>query len=545
MSAASGGRRRELVLVTLAFVGLAVVFTYPLAFRLGSLSRADNGDGQFAIWNVAWVARALAVDPLNVFDANIFHPNRGTLAYSEANLGAGLVAMPVYWLTGSPYAAYNFVLLFSFVASGVAMYLLLRYLFHDELAAFIAAVAFAFCPYLFGHIPHVQLLMTAGMPLSMLAFHRFADHPTLTRGSLLGLAMAVQTVFCAYYGIFVLLMIGYAALFTAGVRHRLADRGYWTGLGAGAVVALAVIAPLVIPYFTFQRETGFERSLDAAREYAAQLRMYVASNAYAHSWMMRLAGASGELLFPGFFAVIFAGVGVVVARTADRRTREAAVLYGSIGVLALWLSAGPAGGLYGLLYNVVPGFTFLRAPSRMGVIVTFALVVIAAIGASALVARTTPRMRLVFGAVLTSLVVMELLPPIRWTPAPEVAPAYRVLAGLPKGPLLELPVYSHRFRFLRARYMLNSTAHWMPLVVAYSDHVPSSLADSVDDLADFPSHLAFKHVERDGIRYVLIHLAEYTRQREALDARLDAFGNYLRLLHADDRMLLYEVIGSP
>ena len=32
---------------------------------------------------VAWVARTLVVDPINVYDANIFYPHRGTLAYSS------------------------------------------------------------------------------------------------------------------------------------------------------------------------------------------------------------------------------------------------------------------------------------------------------------------------------------------------------------------------------------------------------------------------------------------------------------------------------
>ena len=62
----------------------------------GSVGRVDNGDGQLSIWNVAWVARTLAVDPLHVFDANIFYPHRNTLAYSENNLGAGVLA-PVGW----------------------------------------------------------------------------------------------------------------------------------------------------------------------------------------------------------------------------------------------------------------------------------------------------------------------------------------------------------------------------------------------------------------------------------------------------------------
>jgi hypothetical protein len=89
MSAFARGRLRELASVALGFSALAIACTYPLAFKLSSLGRTDNADGQFAIWNVAWVARTLVVDPLHVFDANIFYPHRWTLAYSEANLGAG------------------------------------------------------------------------------------------------------------------------------------------------------------------------------------------------------------------------------------------------------------------------------------------------------------------------------------------------------------------------------------------------------------------------------------------------------------------------
>jgi hypothetical protein len=150
-------RLSELTLVILGFGLLTVALTWPLAFRLGRMARIDNADGQFSIWNVAWVARALVIDPLHVFDANIFHPHRWTLAYSEANLGAGLLAIPVYWATRNPYAAHNFVLLLSFVLSGAATYYLVRYLVRDRAAAIISAIGFAFCPYVFAHLPHIQL----------------------------------------------------------------------------------------------------------------------------------------------------------------------------------------------------------------------------------------------------------------------------------------------------------------------------------------------------------------------------------------------------
>ena len=82
------GGWHEACAVVIVSAILASVFTYPIAFKLGRVGRVDNGDGQLSIWNVAWVAHALAVDPLRVFDANIFYPHRGTLAYSENNLGA-------------------------------------------------------------------------------------------------------------------------------------------------------------------------------------------------------------------------------------------------------------------------------------------------------------------------------------------------------------------------------------------------------------------------------------------------------------------------
>jgi len=60
----SGGL--ELAAVLAVGAVLTVALTYPLAFGIGSVGRVDNGAGQFSIWNVAWVARTLVVDPLHV-----------------------------------------------------------------------------------------------------------------------------------------------------------------------------------------------------------------------------------------------------------------------------------------------------------------------------------------------------------------------------------------------------------------------------------------------------------------------------------------------
>ena len=226
---------------------LTVALTYPLAFKIGSVGRVDNGDGQFSIWNVAWVARTLVVDPLHVFDANIFYPHRWTLAYSENNLGAGVLAIPAYWITRNPYFAHNFVVLLAFLLTAIGMYYLVRYLTGDRRAAAVSGICFAFCPHVFGHLPHIQALMAAGLPFCMLAFHRLADRPTPGRGVVLGLVMAAQAISSGYYGVFVMLMVGFAALVVAMSRRLWTDRRYWTAIATAAVVSILIVGPFFLP----------------------------------------------------------------------------------------------------------------------------------------------------------------------------------------------------------------------------------------------------------------------------------------------------------
>ena len=178
-------------------------------------------DGLYSIWNVAWVARTAVTHPFSLFDGNIFYPHRNTLAYSEANIVAGAVSIPVWLLTRNAYAAHSFALLFAFASTFLGMWLLARRLTNNPGSAIVAAILFAFCPYFYSHTPHIQLLMAGGIPVSMLALHRLADAPSPRRGLALGAALAVQSLACAYYGIFAGLMVGYGVLFLATQARRL------------------------------------------------------------------------------------------------------------------------------------------------------------------------------------------------------------------------------------------------------------------------------------------------------------------------------------
>jgi hypothetical protein len=546
----------EFLVVVTGFTALTAVVLYPLPLHLSTLAyNPENGDGQFSVWNVAWVARALLFHPQQLFDANIFYPHRWTLAYSEMNLAAGAIGAPAYLVTRSAYAAHNFALVASFILGGTAMFYLCRDLAGDRRAAAAAAMAFAFCPYLFGHLPHIQLLMTAGIPLSMLAFHRLLNAPTLRRGVWLGLAMAAQAYGCAYYSVFVLLMIGFAVLLMAAVGRRWRDAAYWKSVGVAAGVALAASAPLIAGAVLLE-QSGFTRSLAGARMYSADWRAYLASGGRLHAWLLAYLGHWKEVLFPGFVPVVFGTTGAVIGWRVSRRTRDLVLLYAALTAAAAWASFGPDAGLYGALYALVPGFSLMRAPSRFGLVVTFGLAVLASIGIAAILARLEhgplqagrhARLRPALVAVfIIGLAAAEALVPVRFEPALRPDPAYRLLATLPEGPVVELPIYSRALGFRRARYMLDSTVHWKPLIDAYSDHIPPDFDARAEALADFPSESAFADLERDHVRYAVIHVSAYEGQmRKDLEARIRQFSPYLRLLTGDSNLRLFEIVRYP
>ncbi len=536
---------RELGLVLLVAALLTAALTYPIAFKAGHVGRVDNADGQFAIWNVAWVARALVKDPWHVFDANIFYPHRSTLAYSEANLGAGALAVPVYWLTaGNPYAAHNFVMLVGFILAATGTYYLVRHLTGDRRAAAASAIGFAFCPYVFGHTPHIQLLMTAGLPFSMLAFHRLADSPTAGRGAALGLAMGLQALFCGYYGVFLLLMVGYAIVVVATRRGVWTHPRFWAAVAMAALVAIVLVLPAFVPYLSLRGDLGFSRTLDDARRYSARWSGYLASSSYAHAWMLRFLPPWGsEVVFPGFLVTTLGIAGAWLARRTRRG--ELTIIYGGFVVLACWSSFGPAAGLYTVLYKVVPVFSLLRAPGRFGVIVVFGLAVLAGLAISSLVSRSRhPNM---LAALLCLVTAGELFVGLKIPEVPPVAPVYRMLATLPARPVIEMPFYFPQVGlFQHAKYMLASTSHWMPLVNGYSDYIPPDFYQNVMVLAAFPSREAFKILEPNGVRYAVLHMYGYnTENRNDVMKRLKEFEAYLRPLYIDDTARLYEVTGYP
>ncbi len=550
-------RFRDACVASFVAMLLAVLLTWPLAARLGSAGRVDSGDARHGMWNVAWVAHALTTNPTSLFDANIFYPHRGTLAYSESNIVAGLVATPVWLLTKNPYASYNFVVLMAFAGAALSAFFLVRVLGGSRLGATVAGLAYGFSPYMFAHVPHIQLLMTFGPALSMAAMHHFTKAPSLRRGLLLGLSLAVAGLACAYYGIFAGLATGVGLCWDLVANRRFRDMRFWAGVAVAAAAVLIIVGPFFVPYLSV-REAGFERSLNEARANSTNFGAYFASAVVVHRWMLDLLDLWhferwSEVLFPGFLTIALAVLAIVAdtpglksrgSEPSDASVRRWVGLYVTIALLAFWASLGPAGGLYTLLYHVVPAFSFLRAPVRFGVLVLLVLAVLAGFGAAWLERRQSRGWPKVAAALIAVALIESYVGPLELTAAPPVAGAYRRLAALPRGPVAEFPFYAGTFgRYRHTDYMLASTFHWQPLINGYSDYMPADFFEATPALETFPSPQAFAVLGARGVRWVVVHLDKYPPGvGPELRIQLAGMTDRLRVAVDEYPVSLYEVV---
>lgn len=517
-----------------------------MAPRLESMGRVDSGDGRWSIWVVAWVAHAISSDPSRLYDANIFHPERDTLAYSEANVGAGVLALPAWLATSNPYAAHNSAIILGFALSVLTMFALARRICGHAGAALAAAILYAFCPFVFARTAHIQLLMIWGIPLVMLCLHRLVDEPTPTRGVALGLAVAATALSCAYYGVLAGLMCG-AGVLTFSVTRRLAwQPRWWLLVALAAVVAVGLTLPFFLPYLEHQEQTSFSRPLDHSVRFSANWQAWFASSAHAHRWLHPYVAGWSEVLFPGFVAIAAGLAGAVTGLRRPRASsappccpRDVVWFYATLGTVILWLSFGPDAFLYTIFWKTIPIFGFLRAPARFGIGVVLALAVLASVG----LAIGARRARFLPWAV-AALAAAELVtgPLVQPTPEPFSA-AHRALARLPRGAVLEIPFFERRIDFHRhTEYMLPSTVHWQRLVNGYSDYASPIWARRAQTFRQFPAGDSLGLAQMLNVRYVVLHEHKYSRAELAIvRARFAEHASVLSLILSDDGVELYEL----
>lgn len=517
---------------------LAVIHTWPLAAAPHHWSRVDNGDGALNIWAVAWVGHHLPRAPWRLADANIFYPERLTLAYSEMMWIQGAIAAPVMALGGSAVLAYNVSALAGFTLTGLAFCLLVQRWTLSWSAGLVAGSLAAFNAHTLVRLTHLQALHTEFIPLMLFALDRLSRHQRFRDAVWLAIGFALQAMTSVYLMVFSIWLLLFAGASRVAEWVRTGVGATALRLAAAAALATVLLLPYLLPYQRLHATGGLGRAAD--EQSAAHWANYLATGSRLHYewWSRPFAAEATSFTFPGVVAVAL----VIVAwcfreNRADPRFRMCAI--GGLGCLVM--STAPRWPFYAAIHDHVILFQAVRVVAHMGHVTLLMIAILAGFGVAGLQRRLSHARA--WPAVALALVVLvngeALRAPMGFTWFPGISAVYDELAGDPHAVVAEIPFPLPQQWFLNGPYMVNSTRHWRPLLNGYSGFRPKSYGESYDALNGFPSEASLIGLHSRGATHVVVH-------RQLLSpGRFDAIANVrsLRLLANDDEIWLYKLVA--
>ena len=504
------------------FAALTVAHTWPLASAPATLSRNDNADAQLNAWILAWVPHAVLTQPLRLFDANIFHPDRHTLAYSEHLVVPAMMAAPLTWAGATPVLVHNLLLLAGMAFTGWATWWLLYRWTGDWWAAALAGSLAAFNAHTLTRTGHVQAMHVEFLPLALLALDRLIASPDTRRALTLAGWFTLQSLCSLYFMAMAVFALVAGAAVRAGewARRDRAPAFLRAALVAG-LVALGLCLPFLWPYAQVRGEQGLVRSMDEVALYSADWRDYLTTAGRLHyAWWSHQFFRSADALFPGVTALLLAAV-AVVRGTAWRDPRARMLL--AAGLAGVVLSFGARLPGYALLHQAFPLLQGTRATTRFGYLGLFALAGLAAFGLAAIRDRagSTPARALVTAAAFALVTVEAARAPMAYTPYDGIPHVYDRLAADPGAVVVEFPFYSPHRIGLNGKYVLASTRHWRPLLNGYSGVVPDSYVAHHEQFRSFPGDAAVEALRTAGVTHVVVHADELPDIERDIAARAD------------------------
>ncbi len=584
------------VAILLLYTFLICLLLYPLPVNLSTgLLEAQSGDPLLQIWVVQWNIHKLTTPSTwlrtgslsQYFDANIFYPYSNTFAYHDHIFALGLIGLPIYVISQNPIITYNVLLLLSFILSAYGMYLLCREITRNEYAAFLAGLIFGLLPYRFAHLDHLNLLSIQWLPLCLLfltryLFSKLETTPIRTSWRnistitlfwgffLLQVLTSFNYLFMLLFavGIYIVTLLGVQTLVCRKLKFALLSKQKFALLILGGCITGLILLPFIFPYLKANWEMGFQRTLAEAESLSARIQDYLVApeNNVLYGQFTRTFQSPNsrfpreQMLFNGIFPMVLAIWGIFGVRGKEKNLSSTKILRFSFIILLIIagiLSLGPSITLFGKtlplpylwLYHYVPGFKSMRVPARFGLLVSFSLAVLAAIGLSQMYEYLRRFKRfsnntlkyVVATGIIGGVIVLEYYSPPKhlsfYPGTKETIPVvYQWLAQQSDDlRIIELPV---RFAKDDFEYTYYSTFHWKRMVNGRSAFIPNGITQIFREMRTFPSPRTIDLLKSLGIQYVILHT-------EKIEQRLPSgFPEGINVLQKFDNDMLLEVSST-
>ena len=556
-----GEEARRLVLVSALYAALTFVMAYPFSASPATLVLADAPDTHLYIWTLAWDVYAFLHQPVLIFDANIYHPYPNTLAYSENLIGSALFAAPIIWLTGDLVLAMNLVALLTCVLCGTGAYFLARRWQLSPLAAFICGIVFAFAPPRFFRMGQLHMTAVQWIPFTLAFLHSYLERPSTQAGGrrrdlLFALGcFSLQVLSSGHGAAFLAVAIVVLFAWRLACGQPLAWRQWLRDCGAAGAYLIAPSIWILLPYRAAQIDAGLRRGyiadgMPAVNDFLASP---ARSHIYLHEWLLgkTVNEHANAFLFPGILVVVLAAVAVLSWRPRREPPRASAtVFFLLLAIVSTLMFVTWPVDLWRHVYWL-PGFNFIRVPSRFILLVMLCLGMLAAVAFDRHTHRLSARGRLAAAVVVSSLLLAEYSShPFVGVPFVMDVPAIDRWLDTQQKPFVvaEMPVPSPgnigALERSQTRAMLHATAHWQKTVHGYSG-IRRPLHDQMYlELTEFPDGRSIAVLRDVGVTFVVVHSDYYQADRwQRIEPRL-AQSKELRLLHTAGAGRVYAITSD-
>jgi len=348
------------ICVIILFTIFVLFQLYPLSFNLKD-SVHDPGDPLLNTWIIGWMQNQILHDPGNLFDGNILYPHNNTLAFSELLIPQALISLPLTFFIKNPLLIHNIIFLFSYIFAAFSMFLLVRYLTKNDLAAVISGMIFAFNAYHISHTPQIQLLSSGLIPLAFLYLHKYFHTSSLKNSLLFSLFFSLQALACIYYGLFFLsIMVLIFPLFLL-INWRKIKPSFLLKFGWPLGISGGILLIISLPYLSLFKNAGFKRTMAIGADLGHYLAPFPKS--VFLKWMAHL-GANERYLLPGIIALVLVFF-LVLNKSKFLKSIPLYVQKISIVLICLFF-------LFGLFFVIRGNFTMSVFSLRMSITQFFA-----------------------------------------------------------------------------------------------------------------------------------------------------------------------------
>lgn len=514
-------RKRLELFIFFIYTVISVYFLYPLLKDIRHT--LIPGDGLFTSWTIGWNMHSFLNDPLNLFNANIFYPNKNTLAYSEMLLPPALLGLPLFLITGSLLFTYNALILISFVFSAWGAYLLAKYYTKNNYASFVAGIIYGFATYKFANIGHFQNLMTFWIPFTILYLQKYLDTFKQKHLIISTLLFIAQTLSSWNNGTFLVFFLAFILI----ANYRLIQENFkkiTRDLIIPAILTIALILPFAVPYIKISLEDKFKYSLEEARQGSADLGGYLVpppGNNMAKLITDRLGVEkkhwAENMLFLGYFSILLIGYHLLFSKKKIANKNFKIYLTGI--PFFMLLSFGPYLNFIASLKNFpLPYYFFykifhlgfIRTPSRLAIIVLLCTAVsIAFILDHFRIKNKTAKY--FFATLIPAFILFEFYTPgleagtLKNVRCPAVYDKMREDSSVKA--VVELPFTKDVSTNLN--YVFFSTCHWKPIYNGYSGYTPPKYGRWGKTISGFPDRNSLNKLDELEINFVVLHLDLY------------------------------------